>query len=77
MIVRTNSVSPRAIERGAPQLAASPHWLAMTAGIESPGENNLAVMSGEEPITRAAAIVSPIARPRPSMTAPTMPPAVG
>ena len=28
----------------------------------------------DEPITSAAAIVSPIARPRPSSTAPTMPP---
>ena len=30
---------------------------------------------GDEPMTSAAAMVSPIARPRPSITAPTMPPA--
>ena len=46
----------------------------MTDGNESPEENRLAVIAGDEPITRATAIVSPIARPRPSMTAPTMPP---
>ena len=46
----------------------------MTDGSESPDENRFAVMVGREPITRATAIVSPIARPRPSITAPTMPP---
>ena len=40
----------------------------------SPGEKSFSVICGFEPMTSATAIVSPIARPRPSVTAPTMPP---
>ena len=46
-----------------------------TAAMASPGSNRLARdLAGSEPMTRATAIVSPMARPRPSMTAPTSPP---
>jgi hypothetical protein len=46
----------------------------MTAGSESPDASTLAVIWALLPMTRATAIVSPIARPRPSITAPTRPP---
>ena len=74
-MVSTNSVRPIAISAlRLCQWSASPHWKAMTDGSESPDEKRLAVIVGDEPITSATAIVSPIARPRPSITAPTMPP---
>ena len=47
----------------------------MTVGNESPEEKMFGVIVPvAEPMTSAAAIVSPMARPRPSITAPTMPP---
>ena len=45
----------------------------MTAAIVSPGWKRCDVICGSTPITSATAIVSPIARPRPSITAPTSP----
>ena len=55
--------------------SASPHSVAMTAGMELPEANALSVIwPVAQPMIRATAIVSPIARPRPSMTAPTRPP---
>ena len=52
---------------------ASPNWFAITAAIVSPGENKRPDSWVDEPITNATAIVSPIARPSPMSTAPTMP----
>ncbi len=54
--------------------SASFRFLAITDGIASPWENRLATICGLAPMTRAMAIVSPNARPRPSITAPTVPP---
>ena len=52
---------------------ASANSLAMTAGSEYPGANNEARIVGEFPMTIVTAIVSPSARPSPSMVAPTIP----
>ena len=52
---------------------ASANSLAITAGNEYPGAKSEARMVGELPITIVTAIVSPSARPRPSIVAPTIP----
>ncbi len=52
---------------------ASANSLAMTAAIVYCGASRDAETCGVLPITIVTAIVSPSARPRPSMTAPTMP----
>src|SRR5262249_28265096 len=74
MIVMMNGTTPSPIKAARQSPELSPNSLAMTAGMEYPGANRLAVICGLEPITRAAAIVSPMARPRPRVTAPTTPP---
>src|SRR5215813_12495482 len=74
MIVNANRSTPSPISAAWNTPEDSPNWLAMTAGMESPGANRWDVIVADEPITSAAAIVSPIARPRPSSTAPTTPP---
>src|SRR5262249_27010157 len=52
---------------------ASANSFAIPAGSEYPGAKSDARMVGEFPITIVTAMVSPRARPRPSMVAPTMP----
>src|SRR5262249_38669214 len=75
MIVKANRSTPSPISPARNSPEASPNWLAMTAGMLLPGTNRCVVITlSAEPITSAAAIVSPMARPRPSSTAPTMPP---
>ncbi len=54
-------------------LAASANSLASVDEIELPGENSDADSECALPITNVTAIVSPSARPRPSMTPPTTP----
>ena len=73
-IVMMKSRTPRPISADRCIPDASPNSFAITAGIELPGANRCDVIWAEDPITSAAAIVSPIARPSPSMTAPTTPP---
>ena len=58
------SVTAKPISADFCKLSASPHWLAITAGIESPEPKRFFVIWGEEPITSATAIVSPRARPK-------------
>ena len=53
--------------------SASANSFAITAAIESPDEKRCPVIWWLEPITSATAIVSPMARPSPSITAPTTP----
>ena len=53
---------------------ASDSWRKICAGIVSPTPNRFSVMSGRAPMISATATVSPMARPRPSMTAPVTPP---
>src|SRR5262249_60220773 len=64
MIVNANSSTPSPISPARNTPEASPNWFAMTAGMESPGANRCDVIVADEPITSAAAIVSPIAPPR-------------
>src|SRR5262249_47674098 len=73
-IVRTKSTTPRPMRAERCRGPDSPNWLAMTAAMASPGAKRFAVICALAPMTRASAMVSPMARPRPSMTAPTMPP---
>ena len=47
---------------------------AITDGIASPWANRFDTICGLAPMTSATAMVSPIARPSPNMTAPTIPP---
>ena len=72
--VITNSTTPRPISAAVWTPPDSPNWRTMIAGIVSPRPNTFGVICADAPITRATAMVSPMARPRPSMTAPTMPP---
>src|SRR6202012_3273446 len=74
MMVRANSSTPSPISAARNSPEASPNWFAMTAGMESPAANRWDVITGDDPMTSATAIVSPMARPRPSREAPTMPP---
>ena len=53
--------------------AASPNSLAITAASVYPCEKIVLPMSAAFPMTIVTAIVSPIARPRPSIAAPEMP----
>ena len=53
---------------------ASPNWLAMIAASVSPGPKMFALMCCELPISNATAMVSPMARPSPMITAETSPP---
>ena len=53
---------------------ASPNWLAMMLASVSPGPKMCALMCCELPISSATAMVSPMARPSPMMTAETTPP---
>src|SRR5262249_31525942 len=74
MIVNANRSTPSPTGGAGTAPAAARTWLARPGGWERPGANGCDVTVAAEPITSAAAIVSPIARPRPSSTAPTMPP---
>ena len=69
----TNSTTPSPMSAARCMPVASPNSLAMTPAIVSPDEKRCVVICALEPIVSATAIVSPIARPRPSITAPTMP----
>src|SRR5690606_23649812 len=73
-IVSTRRKTPSAMsaERNVPE--DSPNWLTMTAGMASPVAKRLATIWGRDPMTRATAIVSPMARTRPSIVATTVPP---
>ena len=71
---RTKSTTARAISAESWRLLASPNSSAMTLASVAPGaEQRARRRSGELPSSRAMAIVSPTARPRPSAEAPTMP----
>ena len=65
---------PETDERGLEVARDSGRLRAITAGMASPAANRLATICGLAPMTSAMAIVSPMARPRPSIIAPTMPP---
>ena len=67
--VSTNSTTPipMSAERYVP--VASPNWFAMMLARVSPGPKMCALMCCELPMSSATAIVSPIARPRPIITA--------
>ena len=71
MMNSTRPISTRAARYSAS--AASVNSLAMTADIVYCGANSDAAICGLFPITIVTAIVSPSARPNPSMTAPMMP----
>ena len=72
-IPRSTTAMARSALRSRPTLLASRKLLAMTAGIVYPGVRSDAWMLGLFPTNRATAMVSPSARPSPSITAPTMP----
>ena len=52
----------------------SPNWFATMLASVSPGPNRCALICWLLPMTSATAIVSPIARPKPIITADTTPP---
>ncbi len=72
--VMTNSTRPEAISASRPITVASLNLLAMFwAKVPPPGSSRLALMSKVGERTMATAIVSPSARPRPSIEAEMMP----
>ena len=71
VIANNTTPSPISAERLTP--VASPKLFAMIDAVVRPGANTFAVICVVPPITSATAIVSPMARPRPSMTAPIRP----
>src|SRR5437762_12364261 len=78
MSVMTNSVAPTAISADKwRSLVASLNSFAINDAIVYPGANNDADISGRFPITMVTAIVSPRARPRPSIIPPMMPDQIG
>src|SRR5919202_1912651 len=74
-MVMANSSTPQAINADRPGgTPGSPKFSAITDARVLPEANRFEVIWVAAPTVSATAIVSPIARPRPSMTAPTMPP---
>ncbi|MNT97732.1 hypothetical protein D3C72_2401180 [compost metagenome] len=73
MKVMTNSRKPSANSAEMWKSAASPNSLASVDAIEVPGENSEVGMRLALPITKVTAMVSPSARPNPSMTPPITP----
>jgi hypothetical protein len=72
--VMANRTSPDATRADLPVAPDSPNLVAMLAAIVlPPGSARWSLMSKLAARTRAMAIVSPRARPRPSITAPTSP----
>src|SRR6266496_275118 len=72
--VIANSTTPRPISAAVNVPDDSPNCWTMTAAILLPPAKMLGVMAVAPPITRATAMVSPMARPSPSITPPTRPP---
>src|SRR5581483_11219826 len=76
--VMAKRIRPEAIRASWPAGPASPNLVAMLAAmVLPPGSRMFQVMLNVADRTRATAIVSPRARPRPSMTAPVSPPRAG
>src|SRR5919199_805688 len=74
-MVMANSSTPQAISADRPGgTPGSPKFSAITDARVLPEANRLGVIWVAAPTVSATAMVSPMARPRPSMTAPTMPP---
>src|ERR1019366_1098877 len=62
-MVMANSTTPRAMRAARKTSLASPNWLAMTDAMASPARNKFSVIRGNDPITTATPIVSPMAPP--------------
>src|SRR5262249_18414665 len=71
-IATSTTASARSAERCTPTFVASRNSLAITAGIVKPGRNSDAPIPRPFPTTSETAIVSPRARPSPSIEAPTI-----
>ena len=69
----TNNRKPSANSVVRCRSAASPNSLASTEAMDVPGENSEVGMRLALPITKVTAMVSPSARPSPSMTPPMTP----
>ena len=72
-MVIANSTTPHPMSAARWVPLASPNWFAMMLASVSPGPRMFAVIRADHPMTRAMAIVSPIARPSPIIVPATIP----
>ena len=71
VITKSKNPSAKSVEKWKP--SASPNSLARTDAMEVPGENSEVGIRFALPITKVTAMVSPKARPKPSITPPITP----